>query len=48
MKEPNEKSTPTEFDVWRENREMRRLRRNIIGIEDYGWDGEALRRNENF
>jgi len=46
MQTPNEESNPTEIDLWREKQEMKRLRRNILGMEDYGWDGEALKRNE--
>ena len=46
MKEPNKESNLTETDLWREKQEMKRVRRNILGMEDYGWDGDALRRDE--
>ena len=46
MQKPNEWN-PVEIEFWREYHEMKRLRRDIIGMEDFGWDGEELRGNEN-
>jgi len=47
MNLPNKQAPSVEIDLWREHQELKRLRRNILGIESYGRDIEELKRNEN-
>ena len=48
MEEPNKWSYSIEFDLWREYREMKRLRKTLLDIEDGSWDWYELKMNENF
>lgn len=45
MKNPDP-TLPTDIDEWKQKEEMKRLRRNLLGIESYGWDGNKLKRDE--
>ena len=45
MKKPKEWD-PIEIEIWREKEEMKRRRREIMGVESYGRDIEALEDNE--
>lgn len=48
MREPNKEVDQTEFDLWREYREMKRFRKNLLDMEDSSWYWYELKRNENF
>jgi len=45
--EPNKESNLMDVDFWREEQEMKRLRRNF-GIEDYSWEWWILKMNEKW
>lgn len=45
MKKPKEWS-PILIDMWRQSEEIKRLRRELLGIESYGWNGNELKEGE--
>ena len=42
-----DKTNLTEIDLWREEQERKRLRKNLLGVESFGWNNRELKIGED-